>query len=117
MVIIDLCALLLAPPAHAFMLLHQLAQDGHETACWADLPKQHVRHALQERTLLQFFDRLFYSKVIHQLETDELLQLAAPETLWIRFPEECNYDWALLRLGRTSRRISPYILAKSCTQQ
>lgn len=106
LIVIDLAALLLAPKMKALLALVELEKDGIQLICYGDLPKQHVKHALKQAGLLQYFDSLLYEELMPELTSNELRMLAAASTLWLRQPEDVDYTRLVLLLPKRKRLLS-----------
>lgn len=108
-IIIDLCAILLAPELKVRLTLAELDKDGLRVFVFAPLPRDSVKRALKIRGYLQQLDGLFYEELLAELTSSELRLLAAPSTLWLRTPAEVDYT-KILKLLPPRRRLLPRAL-------
>lgn len=111
--VLDLCALLLAPELRAKLLLSQAEKDGLKLMCYAHLPRENMRRALRVSGYLQSFDSLLYDEIMLELSSNELRLLAdRSQVLWLLTPEEVDYR-RILPLLSPRRRLLPKALRAS----
>ena len=108
-VVIDLCALLMAPELKARLYLDQATKDGLELFVYAPLPRETVRGALRRKGYLEYMDGLLYEELLSELTSGELRLLSSNTVLWVRTPEEVEYA-RLLALLPERRRMLPRAL-------
>lgn len=109
LIIVDLCAVLLAPELKVKLLASQVEKDGIPLACFADLPRDTIRRALKAKQYLQLFDNIIYAERLNTMSSRELRMLAAPSTLWMRTPGDVEYARVLPFLS-PRRRLLPKML-------
>ena len=76
LVVIDLCAALLAPRLHLQVMLRVLTDNGVEIAIYSALDARTTRDALRLAGMLEWFDHIWHIDAIRQFEKHDLHTLA-----------------------------------------
>ena len=76
LVVIDLCAALLAPRLHLQVMLRVLTDNGVEIAIYSALDARTTRNALRLAGMLEWFDHIWHIDAIQQFERHDLQTLS-----------------------------------------
>ena len=80
-VVIDLCAALLAHRLKLEAGIHMLGRNGVEVACYSALDQWSTRRALRLSGIMELFDYVWHMDAMMGMRADELEQLAEAEIL------------------------------------
>ena len=106
-VVIDLCAALLAHRLKLEAGIHMLGRNGVEVVCFSALDQWTTRHALRMAGIMEMFDYVWHIDALMKMRGDELQDLSSVNIL--NTPEQLTIKNLCLAGGIPVGRVPPYL--------
>jgi hypothetical protein len=107
LVVIDLCAALVAPRLHLQASLKVLEENGVEVALYSALDAWSTRAALRQAFMLEWFDYIWHMDALRAMEPGDLMRISDAGVL--HTPKQLTAKKLMAAAGIDPNRVPAYL--------